>query len=143
MRALLDINVLLGLLDPDHAHHELAHEWARDGLTPGWASCALTQNGFVRVISQGAYPGDFSVPQAVAALRRATADPRHEFFPCDIELTSPTIIADGILSPRQITYTYLLALAVSRDATFVTFDTGIDRTVVAGADDRHLTVLRP
>ena len=29
-RALLDINVLVALFDPDHVHHELAHDWFAD-----------------------------------------------------------------------------------------------------------------
>ena len=28
--ALLDVNVLVALFDPDHVHHELAHDWFAD-----------------------------------------------------------------------------------------------------------------
>lgn len=55
-RALLDINVLIALVDPDHADHLRVHAWAADGLRDGWASCALTENGFVRVLSQTGLP---------------------------------------------------------------------------------------
>jgi hypothetical protein len=51
-RALLNINVLLALLDSDHVDHERARDWINTEIRHGWASCAITQNGFVRIISQ-------------------------------------------------------------------------------------------
>jgi predicted nucleic acid-binding protein len=51
-RALLDVNVLLALLDSDHVDHERAGEWLDAELDTGWASCSITENGFVRIISQ-------------------------------------------------------------------------------------------
>ena len=57
MRALLDVNVLVALLDADHADHARARDFAeRDIAQEGWASCAVTQNGFVRIVSQPRYP---------------------------------------------------------------------------------------
>ncbi|MCG8458824.1 MAG: hypothetical protein MI919_21300 [Holophagales bacterium] len=51
MRALLDINVLLALFDLDHVDHQSARDWLVRNIGHGWASCALTQNGFVRILS--------------------------------------------------------------------------------------------
>jgi predicted nucleic acid-binding protein len=51
MRALLDVNVLLALLDQAHVHHARARKWFLARALDGWASCPLTQNGFVRIIS--------------------------------------------------------------------------------------------
>jgi len=49
--ALLDVNVLIALMDPLHVHHELCHHWfAARGTTP-WASCAITQNGVLRILA--------------------------------------------------------------------------------------------
>ena len=39
MRALLDVNVLIALLDAQHIHHELARRWLRDNIRHGWATC--------------------------------------------------------------------------------------------------------
>jgi predicted nucleic acid-binding protein len=50
-RALLDIKVLLALLDSDHVDHTRAHDWLDAEVESGWASCAITENGLVRVIS--------------------------------------------------------------------------------------------
>lgn len=113
-RVLLDVNVLIALMDPDHVAHERVHAWAARGLAGGWATCALTQNGFARVLSQPSYPSPVLPSAAIALLAEATQDPRHEFWPCDLELTQAPIVAARILGHRQITDTYLLGLAVSR-----------------------------
>jgi len=51
-RALLDVNVLIALLDSDHTDHMRARDWIHAEIADGWASCAITQNGFVRIVSQ-------------------------------------------------------------------------------------------
>ena len=56
MRALLDVNVLIALLDEDHVHHGRARAWLVDRHAAGWASCPLTQNGCIRIMSQPGYP---------------------------------------------------------------------------------------
>ena len=57
MRALLDVNVLIALLDQAHPHHGTALSWLRVNIKHGWASCPITQNGCIRIMSQAAYPG--------------------------------------------------------------------------------------
>lgn len=78
-RALLDINVLLALLDQDHVDHRRAREWLTAEITYGWASCAITQNGFVRIISRTRYPSPVSPSQAMELIARATRTEHHEF----------------------------------------------------------------
>ena len=56
MRALLDVNVLVALLDENHTHNAAAETWLAGNIHHGWASCPLTQNGCVRILSQPAYP---------------------------------------------------------------------------------------
>ena len=46
--ALLDINVLVALFDADHVHHDFAHDWFIDHHERGWATCPVTENGFIR-----------------------------------------------------------------------------------------------
>ncbi len=69
MRALLDVNVLIALLDPDHVHHRSATGWLVQNLHLGWASCPLTQNGCIRIMSQPAYPNG-APPGRIASLLR-------------------------------------------------------------------------
>jgi predicted nucleic acid-binding protein len=53
--ALLDVNFLVALFDPDHIHHDAAHDWFADERAHGWATCPLTENGLVRVVTNAAY----------------------------------------------------------------------------------------
>ena len=55
-RALRDVNVLLALLDGDHIDQVRARDWLDTEIGTGWASCPITENGLVRIISQPRYP---------------------------------------------------------------------------------------
>ncbi|MEP7009388.1 MAG: TA system VapC family ribonuclease toxin [Acidobacteriota bacterium] len=142
MRALLDINVLLALLDAEHADHQRAQEWVSAEIQHGWASCALTQNGFVRIISQPKYPSPVSPSEAVERLNRATRTEYHEFWPCSISLLDDRRIDPSrVHGPRQVTDIYLLALAVEHKGRFVTFDRSIPLSAALGATPEHLVVI--
>ncbi|PYM16786.1 MAG: VapC toxin family PIN domain ribonuclease [Candidatus Rokuibacteriota bacterium] len=142
MRALLDINVLIALLDPDHSLHERAREWFGRHGPQGWTSCPITQNGCVRIMSHPAYPNALPVRPVVERLREATQSPHHEFWPDDVTLLDPRVADAGrIHGPRQLTDLYLLALAVSRGGRFVTFDASVPLTAIEGAEKKHLVVL--
>lgn len=142
MRALLDVNVLVALLDADHADHRRARAWLEAEIANGWASCAITQNGFVRVVSQPRYPSPVPVAAAIERLARATGGEHHAFWPCDVSLLDTRRIDRSRLhGPRQVTDAYLLALAVARGGRFVTFDTAIPLRAVAGALRHHLVVV--
>lgn len=142
MRALLDINVLLALLDADHVDHTTARAWLSSEIESGWASCALTVNGFVRVMSQPRYPGAVSPFEAIERLRRAASTAHHDSWPCDLSLLEESVFdRSQILGPRQVTDAYLLALAVANEGRFVTFDQGVPIAAVRGARSAHLVVL--
>jgi toxin-antitoxin system PIN domain toxin len=142
MRALLDVNVLVALLDAGHLHHRRATAWLADNVRHGWASCPLTQNGCVRILSQPAYPNAVPAAQVAARLAEAAADDSHAFWPDSVSL-----LDDGrldwsrLLGPRQVTDAYLLALAVVHRGRFVTFDRAVPLEAVAGAQRRHLLTL--
>lgn len=140
-RALLDINVLLALLDGDHVDHATARQWLDREIRHGWASCAITQNGFVRIISQPHYPSPVPPAQAIDRLARATSTAHHEFWPCSVSLLDERAVRrDRLHGPRQVTDAYLLALAVSHGGRFVTFDQSVPLTAVHGAQPPDLTV---
>jgi toxin-antitoxin system PIN domain toxin len=141
-RALLDVNVLLALLDSDHVDHEPASRWLDREITSGWASCAITQNGFVRVISQPKYPSPVSPALAVELLAHACATVHHEFWPCEVSLLDPGVVdAERVHGPRQVTDAYLLALAVAHDGRFATFDRALALSAVPNATQEHLTII--
>ena len=52
--ALLDVNVLIAIFAPHHIHHEAAHAWFAANRSSGWATCPLTENGMVRILSNPA-----------------------------------------------------------------------------------------
>ena len=141
-RALLDINVLVALLDSDHVDHGRAHAWLDDEIDAGWASCPITENGFVRIVSQPRYPSPTSPAEAIDVLGRACAGAHHEFWPCDVSLLDSAIIdRSRVHGPRQVADAYLLALATTRGGRFVTFDRSVSLSAVHGATGDHLTVL--
>jgi toxin-antitoxin system PIN domain toxin len=142
MQALLDINVLIALLDPDHSLHERAHRWFNGNVRSGWTSCPITQNGCVRIMSHPGYPNALPVRPVIERLREATRSPHHEFWPDDVSLLDPrTADANRIHGPRQLTDLYLLALAVRRGGRFVTFATSVPLSAIKGAEAAHLVAL--
>ena len=141
-RALLDINVLIALLDPDHALHDRAREWFGRNAQAGWASCPITQNGCARIMAHPGYPNALPVRAVVERLHEATQGPHHEFWADDVSLLEPQIAdASRIHGPRQLTDLYLLALAVHRGGRFVTFDASVTLTAIRGAEKRHILAL--
>lgn len=142
MRALLDVNVLLALFDPDHPHHAAAVSWWTEQQAEGWASCPLTQNGFVRIVSAPSYRRPLRIDEAIRLLRAQLLKPGHVFWPDDISLSDPMLFDQGRLhGSRQITDVYLLALAVKNGGRLVTFDRGIALAAVRGAEARHVVML--
>lgn len=142
MRALLDVNVLLAVFDADHVDHTEAQQFVNGELVDGWATCPLTQNGFVRIISQPRYPNSVLAADAVARLAAASAHASHEFWPDDRSLLDPDVLdRSALLGPRQVTDAYLLALAVHHDGRLVTFDRSVGVRAVVGAGPGHLHVL--
>ena len=141
-RGLLDVNVLIALLDPDHSLHQRAREWFGRNVETGWASCPLTQNGCMRIMSHPGYPNALSVRAVMERLREATRSAHHEFWADDVSLLDPRIAdASRIHGPRQLTDVYLLALAVHRNGRFVTFDASVPLSAIAGAQKKHIAAL--
>lgn len=142
MRALLDINVLLALFDADHVDHARSREWLEAEIGHGWASCPITQNGFLRVISQPRYPSPIPIAQAVERLARAARSKHHAFWSCDLSLIDGQLIdPTRLYGHRQVTDAYLLALAVAHGGRVVTFDRSMSLDAVAGAGPANLVVL--
>lgn len=142
MRALLDVNVLIALLDVAHVHHQAAHRWLDANIQQGWASCPLTQNGCLRIMSGTGYPRAQPVAAVAQRLREATAMYFHEFWPDEISVLDPLRFEQSRwLGSRQVTDAYLLALAVHRGGVFVTLDRGVDPGLVRGAQPHHLALI--
>jgi toxin-antitoxin system PIN domain toxin len=142
MRALLDVNVLVALFDADHSLHAPALRWLDENGGAGWATCPITQNGCIRVMSQPGYPNTTPVVAIADRLREATAHGSHEFWPDDVSvLDDATIDPSRVHGPKQLTDVYLLALAVAHSGKLLTFDRAIPLDAVSGAQKKHLVVI--
>jgi len=119
---LLDVNVLLALSWPTHQHHDSAFRWFRANAHLGWATCPITEAGFVR-ISSNARITQFavSVPDAMAAFEVLTRHPQHIFWPDSIPVAK-AMLRTAITGHHQITDAYLAALAAERGGVLATFD---------------------
>ena len=142
VRSLFDVSTLLALFDPLHIGSSVTRQWWSENRDEGWASCPLTQNGFLRIISQATYPNAVPLGTAIALLTAQIADSNHEFWPDEISLTDTERFDHaGMLGPKQITDIYLLGLAVRNDARFVTLDRSISIISVRNATASNLVVL--
>lgn len=144
MRSLLDVNVLIALFDPDHVFHERAHVWWAANADDGWASCPITENGVVRIMSQPTYSSRvrFSPVELIERVASFAQQTNHEFWPDSISLRSAqSFVHERIHHSRQITDIYLLGLAATRGGHLVTFDEGIPISAAVGAVAQNLTVI--
>jgi hypothetical protein len=129
---LLDVNLLLALTDPMHIHHESAHTWFVQKGQQAWATCPLTENGFIRIASHPNYPnrpGD--VAAVLAIFRQLREAPGHHFWPDDVSLLQ-ILESDLIITHAQITDVYLLGLAVHKKGKLATLDQRIPVEAVGG-----------
>jgi toxin-antitoxin system PIN domain toxin len=143
-----DVNVLIALFDPAHIHHHPAQNWFATARTSGWATCPLTENGFLRVVTNPSYPNvRLTVADAGAHLRSLIdSHPQtHQFWADDISLCDLTLFnLDAVQGHRQLTDLYLLGMCQQRGAALVTFDNAIQALspalVTPRADLIHLLI---
>ena len=124
---LLDVNVLIAMAWPTHRAHEKVQEWLARRAREGWATCPLTQTGFVRVLSNPAFSPNALTPAHALALLRANLDhPAHRFWADELSFI-------GALEPfhprlaghQQVTDAYLLGLAIHKKGKLATMDRAV------------------
>ena len=131
MTALLDVNVLIALAWPNHVHHFAARAWFEEHREDGWATCPLTEAGFVRVSCNPAAVRHTVTPlDAIAVLETLTRVGSHAFWPLDRSIIQlPGAIGARIQGYRQITDAVLLAAAIQRNGQLATLDGGLEGLV--------------
>jgi toxin-antitoxin system PIN domain toxin len=140
--ALLDINVLVALFDPNHVHHEAAHGWLSTHRRNGWASCPLTENGLVRILSNSAYSGGHETAAMIRQrLDTFCASGHHTFWPDQLSLRDERRFSLSGVTHRQITDVYLLGLATDQGGRLATLDRSIPLRAVIGADRDRLELI--
>jgi uncharacterized protein len=142
-RYLLDTNVLIALLWPSHARHELAVRWFGRHRDQGWATCPFTQTGFIRIVSNPAFSRDAVLPrEAIQVLAANTAAADHAFWPDDAPYAEVgEFAAERLLGHQQVTDAYLLGLAVRRGGALATLDASIAALTAPDSPARKALVL--
>jgi len=137
---LLDVNVLIALFDPMHLNHEDAHQWFGRNRKQGWATCPLTINGCVRILTNLSYPNGVSTAaEAIASLQTVCSGADHQTWADEVSLLDGTLFRPSMIAGhRKITDAYLLGLAVRKKGALITFDKTIPLKAVIGADNSRL-----
>ena len=131
MIALLDVNVLIALAWPHHVHHDAAWAWFDTDRDAGWATCLLTEAGFVRLSCNPAIVGHTVTPlDAIGVLHALTRLGSHRFWPLDRSIGAlPEWISARVQGYRQVTDAVLLATAIQRGGRLATLDAGLKALV--------------
>jgi uncharacterized protein len=134
--ALLDVNALVALAWDSHVHHAAMRAWFTANGFAGWATCPITESGFVRVSSNPiVLPSAIGVDAARGVLSTLRAHPDHRFLTDDVSMGDSDV--PSIASYRQVTDAHLLTLARRRGVRLVTFDSSI----LAMGDENDVEVL--
>lgn len=111
--ALLDVNALVALAWDSHIHHARIREWFTANATLGWATCPLTEAGFVRVSTNPkVLPSAIGIADARRVLVALRAVGGHRFLADDVSLVDDDVPL--IVGYRQVTDAHLLTLARRR-----------------------------
>jgi len=144
MLSMLDVNVIIALIDPEHTLQDRVHEWWAANRHAGWASCPITENGAVRIMSNPNYRQNirFAPSEIISSLNEFIRKSEHQFWNDEISILDDSLFDfDRIHGPKQLTDLYLLALATKNKGRLVTFDQGIPLSVVKSAKAENLVVL--
>ena len=143
--ALLDVNVLVALFDPDHVHHNLAHDWFADQRSAGWATCPLTENGLVRVLWSPRFrEAGLAIADISRRLHALKTTGRHTFWADDVSLTDERLFKPmRMRGHRQITDVYLAGLAQANSGHLATLDRSIPVAAIVDASPDLLQIIEP
>lgn len=121
---LLDTNLLIALFWPSHDRHEVAVKWFTRHRAKGWATCPITQAGFIRIVSNPAFSRDAVQPrEAIQVLSANTAARDHAFWPDELPVAEAVAFTGvRLMGHQQVTDAYLLGLAIRRGGALATLD---------------------
>jgi toxin-antitoxin system PIN domain toxin len=140
--ALLDVNILTALLWSAHEHHDRAHQWFSARGSARWATCSLTQLGFVRIVSNPAFSRDALTPvAALTLLAENVTHAGHEYWAEELQVAAAVkALETRVHGYRQLTDAYLLAVAQRRKGVLATFDRGA-RTLAGDMFDAAVEIV--
>jgi uncharacterized protein len=126
-KTLLDVNVLIALLEPDHDDFDRAQAWFRSLGQEDWGICPITEIGYVRIATNPSFaPGARTYRETANALDELARHPNFRYWPItDTWAKLTASFAARITGHQQITDAYLLGMAIKEDGVLVTFDRGL------------------
>jgi toxin-antitoxin system PIN domain toxin len=141
--ALLDVNVLVALFDPAHTNHDDAHHWFGRNRKSGWATCPITINGCIRILTNPRYPiAALTIADMTVRLRDLCSAKDHHWWPDSVSLTDDSLFRASMIGGHQkITDAYLLGLAVRNHGRLATFDRSIPVKALPGAGPGNLVLI--
>jgi len=124
---LLDVNVLIALMWPAEEAHSRVQQWFARHSREGWATCPITQAGFVRIVSNPGFSRDaVPPPEAMKILSATLKHPGHSFWADEIDFVQAAqSFAAKLIGHQQITDAYLLGLAMHKKAKLATLDRSV------------------
>lgn len=128
MIALPDVNVLLSLAWANHPHHNAAHRWFARDAPSGWATCLVTEIGFLRLSLNPVIVGaSLDCQSVLAVLLKLQSQSNHQFVEKSPTTTAPPFddLVPRIFGHQQITDAALLHIARFHGMKFVTFDQAV------------------
>ena len=131
---LLDVNVLVALLWPNHMHHGAVIRWFGNDNKRQFATCPLTELGFARLSCNASAVGKaITLGTALETLAGVSRMPNHRFLSETAALPALLApIAAHVVGHRQVSDAYLIALARLHGAKLVTLDARIKRAFASG-----------
>ena len=140
--SLLDVNVLIALIDPAHEFHASAHAWFERNRQYGWATCPITENGCLRILSNPGYPfPGLTVERVRDILAQLVGVEGHRFWPDSVSMLETNRFDLAGAGPKSVTDLYLLRLATASGGRLITFDGRIRRQRVTGCGPDDLEVV--
>jgi len=122
---LLDVNVLMALAWDDHEHHARAHAWFAQFSNAGFATCNVTQSGFLRVsLNPKVMNCRLGISEILAQLESFTKHPNHKFWE-DGALQTESPVWQKVTGHGQVTDTNLALIAHRHGGKLVTLDGAI------------------
>ena len=139
--SLFDINFLLALAWPNHQFHSIANTWFEKQASHGWATCAVTQLGFIRLSSNPSYLKEAkkTPEEARQYLKSLLEHQKHRFL---VDLDAPVHFPEiaSIVGHQQLTDAYLVGLARLTGTRLVTFD---KHPAALAINKKYVEVLAP
>lgn len=136
---LLDTNLLIALLWPSHERHDLVLQWFARHRAKGWATCPLTQAGFVRIVSNPAFSRDAVQPrEAIHVLSANTSAKDHTFWADELPVAEAVAFTGvRLMGHQQVTDAYLLGLAIRKGGLLATLDQRISELAEPNSVERR------